>query len=100
MDHFLNFYTIIGKPEKLPGCILGLEKNNEAIVTSQIFTLIWSGMYDLVYYSERSRIAEKMLEKATLYAYEKDQSINAYFSSIEEYVKLYDDMLLDNLVER
>jgi HD superfamily phosphohydrolase len=98
LDHFLNFYTVIGDRADLSRCILGLEDNNETIVTAQIFVLIWSGMYELAYYKDKSRIAEKMLEKATLYACDQQENdVKEHFTSIDNYIKLYDDMLLEKL---
>ena len=54
LDHFLNLYTIVGNQDDFKTCLLGLKNTNEAIVTAEIFTLIWKSMYDLVYYIEDS----------------------------------------------
>lgn len=97
LDHFVNLYTIIGDDNDLTKCLLGLKNEDEAIITAEIFTLIWKSMYDLVYHIESSRIAEKMLEKAVISACEDHSNIKNFFSDTSEYVKLHDDMLLNEL---
>lgn len=97
LDHFLDLYTVIGNENDFSKCLLGLKDVDEAIVTAEIFVLIWKSMYDLVYHIESSRIAEKMLEKATLCACQDHSCIKDLFLKTSEYVKLHDDMLLSQL---
>jgi HD superfamily phosphohydrolase len=51
-------------------------------------------MYDLVYYKESSRIAEKMLEKATIKA---SRNTSTIFSDTKNYIGLDDERLLNEL---
>lgn len=93
LDYFLGSYTILGDEDHLSKCKLGLENNQQAIVTAELFLVIWKSMYDLVYHAQNSRIAEKMLEKAILL--NKDNSdIVAKFEDVNNYLELYDDNLL------
>jgi len=57
--------------------------------------VIWKGMYDLVYHSEKSRIAEKMLEKALLLS-KDDAAIKGAFD-MPQYLELNDEKLLSQL---
>ncbi|MPZ07029.1 MAG: HD domain-containing protein [Nitrososphaeraceae archaeon] len=94
LEHFINLYTIIGDDRKLEECLLGLINSDEAVVTAEIFTLIWKSMYELVYYKENSRIAEKMLEKATIRA---SRDTSTIFSDTKKYIGLDDERLLNEL---
>jgi len=96
LDHFLGSHTILGDEESLQTCRLGLENSPQAIVTTELFLVVWKSMYDLVYYVQDSRIAEKMLEKAILLNQDK-KIIKKSFSNIFEFLKLDDDKLLTML---
>ncbi len=94
VDHFANSYTVLGDYTDLGKCQLGLDDSQEAIVTAEIFVLIWKSMYDLVYHIEQSRIAEKMLEKAILKGKDENGEIRDYFTDIAKFIELNDDGLL------
>ena len=96
LDYFLNSYTILGDPENLCKCKLGIENTVQARATAELFLVLWKSMYDLVYHVEGSRIAEKMLEKAILLN-KDDPTIKEQFSTAESFVKLTDDELLKSL---
>lgn len=66
LDHFLSNYEVLGDLQNLRNCGLGLGNSQEAVVTAEIFLVIWKSMYDIVYFKRNSRIAEKMLEKIIL----------------------------------
>ena len=97
LNQFLRSYTIIGDEQDISGCILGLDPRKESIVTAELFIMIWKSMYDLVYYAERSRIAEKMLEKAILLN-QDDETIKEAFK-LNEFLKFDDEAML-SLIER
>jgi len=97
LDYFLGSYTVLGDQDFLTRCKLGLENNQQATVTTELFLVIWKSMYDLVYHVENSRIAEKMLEKAILLNKDKEQ-IAAKFKDVDNFLELYDDNLLNMLL--
>lgn len=97
LDYFLGAYTILGDENSLSRCKLGLENNQQGIVTTELFLIIWKSMYDLVYHAENSRIAEKMLEKAILLNQNNSQ-ITEKFQNVNNFLELYDDNLLSMLV--
>jgi HD superfamily phosphohydrolase len=97
LDHFLRSYTVIGEEESLSTCILGLDSTKRAVVTAELFIVIWKSMYDLVYLVEQSRISEKMLEKAFL-IHENEYSVKKMFE-IENFVKGNDESMLSQLKE-
>ncbi len=97
LEHFVNSYTVLGDDSSLSRCILGLENTPVAQVTSEIFVLIWKSMYDLIYHIRDSRIAEKMLEKATLLAIRADDKLEQYFTDTSMLLTLDDDNLLSLL---
>src|SRR5256885_5518016 len=94
VDHFANSFTILGDVRDFEKCYLGLEDTPEAIITAEIFILIWKSMYDLVYHVEQSRIAEKMLEKAVLKGKEDNPNLSAHFTNLDKFIELNDDGLL------
>jgi len=61
---------------------------------NEIFIMIWKGMYELVYHVQDSRIAEKMLEKATILGIEDDGELKNYFTDKKLLLTLYDEKLL------
>jgi len=93
-DHFIISYTVLGEDSDLSKCQLGLENTPTAIVTAEIFVIIWKGMYDLVYHVRDSRIAEKMLEKATLLDVNDDGEIKEHFTNRDLLLSLDDEELL------
>ncbi len=95
LNHFLRSYTVIGKEDDLDDCILGLDYTKQAIVTAELFIVIWKSMYDLVYLVEQSRIAEKMLEKAFLISKE-DTSVKDMFK-LDQFVSGEDENMLASL---
>jgi len=98
IDYFLNSYTILGDEDNLSKCKLGLENNQQAIVTTELFLVMWKSMYDLVYHIQNSRIAEKMLEKAILLKKDASQVIEK-FKETKSFLELYDDNLLRMLID-
>ena len=97
LDYFLDSYTILGDEECLNKCRLGIEDSPQAIVTTELFLVMWKSMYDLVYHVEDSRVAEKMLEKAILLK-ENDKKIIEKFSDAKSFLDLDDDFLLNLLI--
>jgi HD superfamily phosphohydrolase len=95
LNHFLKSYTVIGEDSDLSECILGLDKTKRAIVTSELFIMIWKSMYDMVYLVEQSRISEKMLEKAFLLSLDKP-AIKEMFQ-IDNFVETNDESMLAQL---
>jgi HD superfamily phosphohydrolase len=91
LDYFLRSYTVLGEEDELTHCILGLDSTQQAIVTAELFVVIWKSMYDLVYFAEQSRISEKMLEKAFLLC--KDESSIKGMFQINKYVKANDESM-------
>ncbi|MEM2261734.1 MAG: HD domain-containing protein [Ignisphaera sp.] len=102
VELFMYKYALIGleQKENLKKITLGLEYQEDdktAITTAEIFLTIWRGMYDLVYYKDKSRVAEKMLEYAVLHlADEKDEFKNKLLD-LKELSNLDDDSLLREL---
>lgn len=82
---------------RLTRCELGLVNNDEAIVTSDIFMVIWKSMYDLVYHIKNSRIAEKMFEKALILRSEDDKEFKSHFTDVDKFIGLNDEILFENL---
>ena len=97
LEHFVSSYTVLGDDSELRKCMLGLENSLTAQVTSEIFVLIWKSMYDLVYHIRNSRVAEKMLEKATLLGIETDDELKQCFTDKNQLLTLDDDKLLSLL---
>jgi len=95
LDHFLRSYTILGEEKDMTKCVLGLDSSQQAIVTAELFLVIWRSMYDLVYHVEGSRICEKMLEKAMLLC--KDDSAIRNTFDIQGFLDLDDEKLLSLL---
>jgi HD superfamily phosphohydrolase len=93
LDQFLRTYTIVGDHSDIRKCDLGLEDSQEAIATAELFISIWKSMYEIVYYKQNSRIAEKMLEKAILIKRDEEQ-IRSSFTNVEAFLELEDDKLL------
>jgi HD superfamily phosphohydrolase len=96
LDHFLSTYSVLGILTGLSDCSLGLENSRQAIVTAEIFLVMWKSMYDLVYYKRDSRIAEKMLEKIILMNKEHPKIQEAFGS---KFIELHDEELLRILKE-
>jgi HD superfamily phosphohydrolase len=98
LDHFINNFRILGiDSSQLTRCELGLEDIGEAIVTAEIFLVIWKSMYDLVYHVEDSRIAEKMLEKAIILRIDNDKDFGKHFADIDTFIQLNDERLFEAL---
>jgi len=95
LDHFLRSYTVLGEEDELKHCILGLDLTQQAIVTAELFLVIWKSMYDLVYFVEQSRISEKMLEKAFLSC--KDESSIRNMFQIDKYAEVNDEIMSEQL---
>ncbi|MCL2135840.1 MAG: HD domain-containing protein [Candidatus Bathyarchaeota archaeon] len=95
LDHFLRSYRIIGEETAINECILGLDSTQQAVVTAELFVIIWKSMYDLVYLVQNSRIAEKMLEKAFLF-YSDYKEIKSLFE-LENFVEGNDENMLSTL---
>ncbi len=98
LNHFIKNFIILGVDKSpLTQCELGLKNSPQAIVTSEIFIVIWKSMYDLVYHVEDSRIAEKMLEKSLLLRCENDKNYSTNFTDSKKFIELDDEKLLDEL---
>ncbi|MDR4513053.1 MAG: HD domain-containing protein [Nitrososphaeraceae archaeon] len=98
LDHFINHFKILGQHNSmLEKCELGLSNDNQAIVTAEIFVVIWKSMYDLVYHVENSRIAEKMIEKAMLSKIKEDKNFLDYLKDIDKFIDLNDEKLFEIL---
>lgn len=97
LEQFIGHYKILGDDARPQECELGLENTPEAITTAEIFVVIWKSMYELVYYKTRSRVAEKMLEKAILLDIADDKSLKSQFQSVDKYTTLHDEDLLERL---
>jgi uncharacterized protein len=95
LNYFLRSYTVIGDESHLGTCILGLDSTKRAVVTTDVFIVIWKSMYDLVYLVEQSRIAEKMLEKAFLLSI-TEQNIKQMFG-IDKFIFSNDENMLAEL---
>jgi len=95
LDNFLRQYMVLGEEEDLKHCILGLDSTKQAVVTAELFVVIWKSMYDLVYLVEHSRIAEKMLEKAFLLR--KEDSVIKEMFQIDKFVEGNDESMLSQL---
>jgi HD superfamily phosphohydrolase len=96
LDYFLSSLTILGDENCLDKCKLGIEDSTQAVVTTELFLVMWKSMYDLVYHIEDSRVAEKMLEKAILLK-ENDVKIRQKLGDPKNFVELDDDKLLNLL---
>lgn len=99
LDHFISSYTVLGNDSELSKCKLGLDNTPSTQVTAEIFVMIWKGMYDLVYHVRDSRIAEKMLEKATMLDVQNDGEIKNCFTDKKLLLTLDDERLLTLLKE-
>lgn len=98
LNHFIKNFIILGVDKSpLTQCELGLKNTPQAIVTAEMFIVIWKSMYDLVYHVENSRIAEKMLEKSLLMRCEDDIDYSKNFIDTKKFVELDDEKLLDEL---
>jgi len=98
LNHFIKNYMILGVGKSpLKQCELGLKNSPQAIVTADMFIVIWKSMYDLVYHVENSRIAEKMLEKSLLIRCEDDKSYASRFNDTNKFIEIDDERLLDEL---
>lgn len=92
LDNFLSHYSVIGSEDNLRECVLGLEDSQSAFVTADLFLVIWKSMYDLVYFAQSSRIAEKMLEKAILLC-KNNPTIQGMFTDLNQFMDLHDEAL-------
>lgn len=83
----LNQLTLVGKgnPENFH---LGLKSTTEAIAYAEMFLLNWRTLYTVLYYAQRARIAEMMLEKAILKAIDSDDEFKNNLLTLEAYSKL------------
>ena len=92
LSHFLRAYCVLGDEKEISKCILGLDSTKQAVVTAELFLVIWKSMYDLVYHAESSRVAEKMMEKAVLLCKDEDKIKNAF--RINNFVEMDDENFL------
>jgi HD superfamily phosphohydrolase len=97
VEQFLSKYNLIGfeYEQDLKKVKLGLDYTDEdksSVAMAEIFLVMWRNMYELVYFKEKSRVAEKMLQYAIL-----DQIDNKdLFNNLPNY---YDESLLRVLEE-
>jgi len=96
LDYFISQFSTIGQDSNLQGCKMGLSDSDVAVVTADLFLMIWKSMYDLVYYIQDSRIAEKMLEKAIL-KNAKEEAIVKSFDTNNGFLTLQDERLFETL---
>jgi HD superfamily phosphohydrolase len=99
LDYFFDQMVILGDENELKKCELGLEKTPQAIACAELFLLLWKSMYTLVYLADRSRISEKMLEKAILYAIRNGSQIKDDIADIDRYMELDEEKLKTKLRE-
>jgi len=99
LDYFFDQIAILGETDELARCELGLERDLRAIVCAELFLLLWKSMYDLVYFVQSSRIAEKMLEKAILCAVRDKSEINDDIQNLDKYLDLDEPKLINKLSE-
>lgn len=97
LDFFLEQYAVLGDPQVLEECDLGLENSIEAIDCAEVFLLIWKTMYDVVYFAPNARVAEKMLEKAILIAANLSNDFKQSLCEIKRFSELHDVNLLEIL---
>jgi len=97
LDHFFDQIAILGDEDDLKKCELGLEKSSQAIACTELFLLLWRNMYILVYLIESSRIAEKMLEKAILWAIENNSCLVNEIKDVDKYIDLDEATLISKL---
>jgi len=98
LEEFISQFRVIGRETEMEGCRLGLADSGRAVVTADLFLMIWKSMYDLVYHVQDSRIAEKMLEKAVLMNID-NQKIKDSFDPTKGYLTLQDEHLVEVLGE-
>jgi HD superfamily phosphohydrolase len=95
VEQFLSKYNLIGfeYEQDLKKVKLGLDYTDEdksSVAMAEIFLVMWRNMYELVYFKEKSRVAEKMLQYAIL-----DQKDNRdLFNNLPKH---YDESLLREL---
>lgn len=97
LDHFFDQIAILGDADELEMCELGLKKDRKARVCTELFLLLWKSMYDLVYFAQSSRIAEKMLEKAILYAVRNEHEMRDHITNLSKYLDLDEAKLMEIL---
>jgi HD superfamily phosphohydrolase len=97
LNHFLDQIAILGEGDELEKFELGLTNSPQAIVSTELFLLLWKSMYTLVYLIQSSRIAEKMLEKAILTAIRDGTSIQDDIKDLDKYIELDESVLLNKL---
>jgi HD superfamily phosphohydrolase len=98
-SQFLDQIAVLGDGDDLEKCQLGLEKTPQAVVCTELFLLMWKSMYTLVYLIQKSRIAEKMLEKAILFAIDNGNGIKDDIENIDRYMELDEAKLLNRIRE-
>jgi HD superfamily phosphohydrolase len=84
-------YKILGSKFKLVERGLGIENTDDAKVASELYLVMWKSLYDLVYFIEQSRIAEKMMEKAVLEAAEEKPTFRRKITDPIAFGKLQDE---------
>jgi len=98
-SQFFDQIAVLGDGDDLEKCQLGLEKTPQAVVCAELFLLVWKSMYTLVYLIQKSRIAEKMLEKAILFAIDNGYGIKDDIENIDRYMELDEAKLLSRIRE-
>lgn len=88
--YLTNQYKILGGDYRLIERQLGIENNADAQVASELYLVMWKSLYDLLYYVEDSRIAEKMMEKAILDAAEKNKKFKQIIVEPSRFTALHD----------
>jgi HD superfamily phosphohydrolase len=92
-------YKILGGKFRIVERELGIENTDEAQVASELYVVMWKSLYDLVYYIDNSRIAEKMLEKAVLDAAEENKDFRRAITDPSLFTKM-DDATFQELLTK
>ncbi|MCF2138071.1 MAG: HD domain-containing protein [Candidatus Thorarchaeota archaeon] len=99
LDYLMDYIRILGTDDNLAAYQIGLDSSPKAITVAEHFILIWRSMYILVYYDQKTRIAEKMLEKAVLYAIKNDDKIVTMFANPINFLNIDESILMKMLLE-
>lgn len=97
LDELMNQIRVLGDGSDLGQYQIGLSASPEAITIAEQFFLTRKTMYDMVYHRRPPRIAEKMLEKAVLFAIDDNEEIRCTFSKNQPLLELKEAELLDML---
>ncbi|MHA1965157.1 MAG: HD domain-containing protein [Candidatus Thorarchaeota archaeon] len=97
LNHLLDQVCVLGEGEDLDGYQIGLADTKDAVVVAEHFLLTWRSMYSLVYFSQNTRIAEKMLEKAVFIGCDEDPNFNQHMTDSNLFLQLEETPMLKML---